>query len=83
MQRHEKNVRCRLDRGLNAKRRRAVAEVEDVVERVLLRPKRDVAGASAAEAEKRRGRASAAGAGERRGRASAAGAGESRGRAGC
>ena len=25
VQRHEKNVRCRLDRGLNAKRRRAVA----------------------------------------------------------
>ena len=45
---------------------RAVAEVEDVVEQVLLRPKRDVAGASAAEAEKRRGRASAAGAEERR-----------------
>ena len=31
---------------------RAVAEIEDVVERVLLRPKRDVAGASAAEAKR-------------------------------
>ena len=60
---------------------RAVAEVEDVVERVLLRPKRDVAGASAAEAEQRRGRASAAGAEERRGRAGAAGAEKRRGRA--
>ena len=67
--------------GLTAAEARAVAEVEDVVERVLLRPKRDVAGASAAEAEKRRGRASAARAEERRGRASAAGAGERRGRA--
>ena len=60
---------------------RAVAEVEDVVEQVLLRPKRDVAGASAAEAEKRRGWASAAGAEERRGRAGAAGAEKRRGRA--
>ena len=74
---------CALQAGSGAECEEAPScgWVEDVVERVLLRPKRDVAGASAAEAEKRRGRASAAGAEERRGRAGAAGAEKRRGRA--
>ena len=66
VQRHEKDVRGRLDRGLTAKGRRAVAEVEDVVWRVLLRPKRDVAGRvllrpKRDDAEESQGRASCRG----------------------